>query len=315
MPTYQHVSAALPQACIDSMNLRSIDLNLLVVLDALLDEAHVTRASLRLNLSQPATSASLGRLRQLFNDPLLERFEGSMRLTPLAETLRERLKELLADAQSLINVQPQDLATIKQAVRIATADHMAADIVVQMHAHLARSAPGIDLVFQPYQGASAALDSLTRGSVDLAISIIPRAAFPFHHEELMRENWRVIMRKDHPAAKLFDLSQWLAYSHISVSGRGDLRVELDDRIAVIGHVRKIAVVVPSFLMVAPLVQNSDLLAMVPSRSLPKEHIAQYAVFDPPIEMPEFAIDMVWHDRHEADIAVQYVKSSIMALDL
>ena len=105
------------------MNLRSIDLNLLVVLDALLDEAHVSRAAARLNLSQPATSSALDRCRHLFGDPVLERGKGGMQLTPKAEALRDPLKNLLVGIAAVVDAPEEQLSEIRQTVRITTADH------------------------------------------------------------------------------------------------------------------------------------------------------------------------------------------------
>lgn len=297
------------------MNLRSVDLNLLVILDALLDEAHVSRAANRLNLSQPATSASLGRLRQLFGDPLLERAEGAMRLTPVAEALRGRLKDLLADTHALLDLQPEALQNIQKVVRISTADHLAIRVADQLHGLLAQSAPGIDLVFQPYHGAPGALEALSKGAIDLSISILPTATPPITREELMRENWRVIMREGHPAAKNFNLEQWLAYPHVSVSGRGEIRAALDDKLVALGRNRRIGLVVPSFLMVAPLVRRSDFIGVIPTLSLPLDSSEDFAIFPPPIPLEEFPIHIAWHARHDADVAVQHVRAAIQGLHL
>src|ERR1700756_5383646 len=100
------------------MNLRSFDLNLLVVLDALLDEAHVSRAADRLSLSQPATSAALQRCRHLFGDELLQRGRGTMTRTPKAEALRAPLKSLLTGVVELIDPTDVPLAEIRQTLRI-----------------------------------------------------------------------------------------------------------------------------------------------------------------------------------------------------
>ena len=108
------------------MNLRGVDLNLLVVLDALLEEAHVSRAAERLGLSQPATSSALDRCRHLFGDRLLERAAGSMRLTPKAEALRPRLKDALAGVVDVLAPPEVPLADLRQTVRLLMADNLAA---------------------------------------------------------------------------------------------------------------------------------------------------------------------------------------------
>lgn len=155
------------------MNLRSVDLNLLVVLDALLDEGHVGRAGDRVGLSQPATSAALQRCRHLFRDDLLERRRGMMRLTPKAESLRQPLKALLASATDLIDPPKVPLAEIERTIRLTMADPPALLLVEPLLADLAGSAPGIDIVLQPWRGNEAAKQALADGSTDLAISVFP----------------------------------------------------------------------------------------------------------------------------------------------
>ncbi|CAN0567239.1 unnamed protein product, partial [Ectocarpus sp. 12 AP-2014] len=118
------------------MNLRSLDLNLLVVLDALLDEAHVSHAADRLGMSQPAASAALQRCRYLFRDELLERGRGTMHLTPKAEALRAPLKSLLAEVVNLVDSPKVPLADISQTVRIAMADYPAVVVTAPLQREL-----------------------------------------------------------------------------------------------------------------------------------------------------------------------------------
>ncbi|CAH1653320.1 LysR family transcriptional regulator [Chelatococcus asaccharovorans] len=288
------------------MNLRGYDLNLLVVLDALLDEAHVSRAAKRLGLSQPATSSALERCRHLFGDPLLERTGGGMRRSPRAETLRARLKTLLAEAADLIEPPIPDIRAIRQTVRIVMADYPAVIVVGPLHASLARSAPGIDLVIQPWQGGAAALDGLAKGTIDLAASVFPRHDPSFTRKEMLREHYRVLMRRDHPAAADFTLERWIDFPHVLVSARGETRGDLDDALAAIGRQRHVGIVVPSFIMVPPLLEGADLIAMLPSRCLPLDTAERFVVFEPPIPVPGFPLHLAWHVRRNADIAVQHV---------
>ncbi len=294
------------------MNLRGIDLNLLVVLDALLDEAHVTRAATRLALSQPATSSALDRCRHLFGDPLLERAGGAMKLTPKAEALRGPLRTLLADVEAVISPPAQDLATLRRAVRIVMADHPAAMLAPALLADLAVSAPGIDLVIQPWHGATAALDSLARGDSDLAVSVFPAVDSAFRREQLLFETYVVAMRAGHPAAEGFDLDRWLSWPHMLVSGRGETRGALDQALAAHGRERRVGVVVPSFGMVAPLLLSTDLVAMLPRRCLPVANREAFAVFEPPIAVEGFPLHMAWHARREDDLAVRHVAALVRA---
>ncbi|MCR6499723.1 LysR family transcriptional regulator [Shinella sp. CPCC 101442] len=296
------------------MNLRSIDLNLLVILDALLDEAHVSRAGAKLNLSQPATSSALDRCRHLFADPLLERRKGGMRLTPKAQALRDPLKNLLVGIAAVVDAPEESLSDIRQTVRVTTADHPGILIAGPLHRALARSAPGIDLVIQPWHGAPAALESLARGASDIAVSVFPTIdETAFHRETLLDEHYVVAMRKNHPAAGDFSFERWLDYPHILVSGRGDTRSSLDDQLATLGSVRRVGIVVPSFLMVAPLLDDSDLIAMMPAHTLPQDAQGRFHVAPPPIPVAGFPLHLAWHRRRDKDRAVQHVADVLRAV--
>jgi len=286
------------------MNLRSLDLNLLVVLDALLDEAHVSRAADRLGLSQPAASAALQRCRHLFRDELLERGRGTMRLTPKAEALRAPLKSLLADVTDLIDPREIPLADIRQTLRITMADFPALFVIAPLQQELQRSAPGVDLVIQPWHGADAARQALVDGTSDLAISVFPPVEDDLHREELLTEHYVIGMRTEHPAAEAFDLDAWLAYPHMLVSGRGDTRTPLDAELSRRGLSRRVGLVVPNFQMAPALLQNSDLIAMLPSRI--KAEAGNLRFFAPPIPVPGFPLHLAWHRRRANDAALQHV---------
>lgn len=296
------------------MNLRSVDLNLLVVLDALFDEGHVSRAAKRLGLSQPAASSALERCRQLFNDPLLERGKGMMRLTPKAESLRVPIKNLLADVNRVLDPPAVDLATLRKTIRIDMADYPSVVITGALHQALAESAPGIDLVVQSGQGSvEDVLDDLAKGTVDLAVSMFPKVDGSFRRHVLRKEHFVVMMRKGHPAAAAFDLEKWLTFPHLVVSGLGHSKVDLDETLAAHGRERRVGIVVPGYLMVPPLLARSDLIAMIPSLCVPKDAAGDFAVLEPPIPVDGFTLHLVWHGRRDQDPAVQHVATIIQGL--
>ena len=292
------------------MNLRGVDLNLLVVLDALLEEAHVSRAADRLGLSQPATSSALDRCRHLFEDRLLDRAAGGMRLTPKAEALRPRLKDALAGIVDVLAPPAVPLADLRQTVRLLMADNLAALLLGPLLGALARRAPGIDLVIQPWQGAAAAQEALARGTLDLAASVFGQVEADIRREELIREDYVVALRRGHPAIEGFDLDRWLAWPHILVSGRGERRGALDEALSRLGRARRVGLVVPNFLLVPPLLLASDLIALLPGRSIGSERRGDIAVLAPPIAVEGFPIHLAWHRRREGDAGVRHVAATI-----
>jgi DNA-binding transcriptional LysR family regulator len=295
------------------MNLRSVDLNLLTVLDALLDEAHVSRAAERVGLSQPAASNALERCRHLFQDRLLERVPGGMQLTPKAQALRGPLKQILGSVSTLVGAASADLSTLRQTVRIVMADFPAIVIAQRLHQRLAELAPGIDLVIQPWQGGEAAQESLSRGQSDLAMSVFPPLGPDFTRRLLLHEHFVVAMRTGHPAIADFDLDRWLSYPHVLVSGRGATWGPLDEQLKGRGRSRQIGIVVPSFVMVPDLLLGSDLIAMLPSQCLSMPMAKALHTAEPPIEVEGFALHLAWHKRRDEDAAVQCVARVLEAV--
>ena len=294
------------------MNLRTIDLNLLVVLNALLEESHVSRAGAKLGLSQPAMSAALERCRHLLGDPLFHRGRGVMRPTAKALALREPLKKLLAEVAALIDPPPTDLRTLRQTVRLIMADLPAALTVPPLLARLADSAPGVDIVVLPWRGAADALDNLDRGAADIAVSTFPAVTAAFRRLELFYETYVVAMRRNHPAATGFDLDRWLAFPHIVVSGRGQTRSDIDDALARLGRTRRVAATLPSFLTAASLLETTDMIALLPSRCIGAEQREKHVLFAPPIETPGFPLHLARHKRSVSDPAVIHVADVVAA---
>ena len=292
------------------MNLRSVDMNLLVILDVLLDEQHVGRAAERVGLSQPAMSAALQRCRHLFRDELLERSRGSMRPTPKADSLRQPLKELLAAATEIIVPPVVPIDEIKATIRLKMADLSALLVLEPLLADLTRSAPGIDIVLQPWAGAQDARRALKDGSTDIAVSVFETDDDDLCCQPASEERYVVAMHEDHPAAQGFTLETWLAYPHIVVSGRGEARTALDSELGARGLRRRIGVVVPTFGMVVPLLRCTSMIGMVPEKLVGRA--AGLACFGPPVTVPDISLSLAWHRRRENDPALRHVADRLAA---
>ena len=295
------------------MNLRAIDLNLLVILDALLDEAHVSRAAHRLGLTQPAVSAALQRCRSLFDDDLLQRGRGMMKRTKRADALRGPLKTLLSGVLALVDPPAIALQDIRQTVRLVLSDHFATLLLPPLMSALERTAPGIDLLIRPWRGATGARADLLNGDADLALSLFDRDEDGLERRFLLSEFYAVIMRRGHPASARFDLDQWLAWPHLLVSGNGDRISPLDVQLQRIGRARRIGLVVPSFQIVPDLLLASDLIAMLPAHSIPSALVNRLDVHPVPIAVQGFDMHLAWPIRLKDDKAVQHVGDLLGAL--
>ncbi|MBF34387.1 MAG: LysR family transcriptional regulator [Hyphomonadaceae bacterium] len=294
------------------MNLRSIDLNLLVVMDALLEEAHVSRAAARLGLSQPAASNALERCRALFGDPLLTRRGSRMQKTAMAETLAPRIKAILADLEAVFTPPENDPAVLNASVRIATADQPAASLVPKLHRELSVSAPGICLVIQPWEGGGVPLERLRSGDCDLALCVAASTDGDIISRQVSDVRYIIAMRAGHPAASDFTTESWLAFGHLIVSSDGSVTTPLDGMLMREGLTRRAGMVVPNFLMVPDILRGTDLIAAIPSGCIP-EASQDFAIFEPPIAIEGFQLHLAWHKRHYGNQAVQHVARLIAGL--
>lgn len=243
--------------------LRDVDLNLLVVLDALLRERSVTRAAERLHLTPSAVSHALKRLRQLFDDELLLRDGRRMRPTARAENLAETLPRLLAQlARTIEAPEAFDPTTSSRTFRLAAPDFIAPHLPALLQ-DVQSAAPGVNVELAPY--AATAMQHLAEGRYD---ALIANAAA--HHEALRSSPlgswpWATYARKGHPAFDDWTVTSWAAYPHLQVrtsvvEGPGPT----DRRAAELGIQRSVRAVVPHFFMAAPVLAQTDLLLTVPS---------------------------------------------------
>lgn len=295
------------------MNLRTVDLNLLVILDALLDEAHVSRAAQRLGLTQPAVSAALQRCRALFGDPLLDRGRGTMRRTPRGEMLRAPLKTLLGEVEALVDPLEIPLDRVQQTVRLMMADQIAAILLPPLLDRLRNTAPGIKLIIRPWRGAEEAYTDLLNGDVNLAMSLFDHETAGIDRRKILDEHYVVVMRRNHPAAAAFDFEKWLAFPHIIVSGSGETHTQFDTWLARTEQRRHVGIVVPSFAMVPNILLATDFIAMMPAHAIPEEMHEAIAVYAPPRPVDGFPLHLAWASRSRHDRGLMHVMIQLEAL--
>jgi DNA-binding transcriptional LysR family regulator len=292
--------------------LHTIDLNLLVALDALARERSVTKAAERAGVSQSAMSHTLRRLRELFDDPLLVRGRGGMVLTPRAEALAVPLRSgLVSLARTLAEPQPFEPEHASRTFRIVSPDLFDALVLPTLLRRLSRQAPSIDVAVVPTPKRLA--DSLETGDVDLAIHPVLLDPHPFElgtqvdpelqSRTLFRDSFRCFVRHDHPALaarRRVTLKAYTRLDHILVSPGGHGPGVVDRLLRVAGLERRVAVRVPHFATALEVVAQRDLVLTAPS-SLSQCSTASALVSRPvPLDIPEHAITMIWHPRFTED---------------
>jgi DNA-binding transcriptional LysR family regulator len=289
-------------------NIRKIDLNLLAVLDALLNERNVTRAAARLGYTQPTISGMLRRLRDLFGDPLFVRTQRGLLPTPRAQALTVPLKQLLADSQRLVARDAFNPANSDVTFTVSSNDYMQHALLVPFVKALRSEAREIKLAIAPpiIEGLS---DALARGQIDLAVTIPEFAMSDLPSRLLYRERYVVAVRPQHPLARraAMTVESFCNYDHVLVSPTGgSFEGPTDRALARLRLRRKVRYSVPSFLLMPEILQTDDLVALVPSRLL-RDSNKRLVVLKPPVEVPGFDVIAVWHPRVDNDIAHRWLR--------
>jgi len=291
-------------------NIKKVDLNLLAVLDALLDEHNVTRAAARLGYTQPTISGMLARLRDLFGDPLFVRTQRGLLPTPRAQALAVPLKQLLADSHRLVTREIFDPANAKVTFSISSNDYMQHALLAPFVKVLRSEARQVRLAIAPaiIEGLGGAL---ARGQIDLAVTIPEFAMSDLRSRLLYRERYVVAVRRQHPLARrgTMTVERFCGYDHVLVSPTGgSFEGPTDEALARLKLRRNVRYSVPSFLLIPEILQTDDLVALVPSRLLRESK--KLAVLKPPIEVPGFDVIAVWHPRVDKDVAHRWLRSRL-----
>ena len=249
---------------IHDMNLASLDLNLLVALDALLLEANVGRAGMRIGLSQPATSHALRRLRDVLGDPLLVRVGTRMELTPRAQALRAPLAQALDQVRGLFNLDDFDAARSERRFRLMRPDLAVELLMPPLMKKLDAAAPGVRIDVVPWRGPAIFTAEFAR-TIDMVISI-GDAFRGFHRQLLYTDSDALAVRQGHPAgARLKNKDTFFKARHVAVVIRGQSEDLIDTWLQTKRLERRIALVVPSYIEALHVAARTDLVAFVPRR--------------------------------------------------
>src|SRR5712675_3021828 len=249
---------------IQLMNLSALDLNLLVALDALLLEANVSRAAMRIGLSQPATSHALQRLRDVLGDPLLVRVGARMELTPRAQALRAPLAQALDQVRGLFVPDAFDAARSERPFRLMMPDLAVELLMPPLMEKVTKLAPNVTIDVVPWRGPAIFTAEFAR-TIDLVISI-GDAFRGFHRQRLYTDSDALAVRRRHAAgAKLKKRDVFLSARHVAVVIRGQNEDLIEGWLRAKGIERRIALVVPGYIEALHVTARTDLVAFVPRR--------------------------------------------------
>jgi DNA-binding transcriptional LysR family regulator len=269
---------------LNKTNLARIDLNLLVLFEAVFEERHVGRAASRLHVSPSAISHGLGRLRRLMHDPLFLRQPKGVVPTDRAKQLSAPVADILERTRQVMeNAEPFDPGKSTRRFVIGAPDAASAVLLPPLLAELRRVAPGIDLGVRNLVGQfETALGELDQRTLDVAL--LPLANIParFVARTLYDEDFVIARRAGHPIGKKLTLARYCAAPHLVVSVSGDPHGMVDNYLAERGKKRRVVLTVSNFMQALAIVAESDLVAALPRRFVAR-HAARFKVVcsDPP----------------------------------
>jgi len=290
---------------------RRFDLNLLVALDALLEERNVSKAAAKLGLSQPAMSRALGRLRKSFGDQLLVRGQNGYVPTSRAEDLIAPVRRVLQESRALLEPGKFDPKSGHAQFRIITNDHCGFVLLPDIVGDVRAQAPGIDIEVMRLDGDS--LDQLANGDADLLIGRPPSSARAGHLVQLLLEEPHVCaVREGHPALKGgLSLKDYCAYPHCDTEANGPLSGQIDAALTALGEKRRVALKTPDFIAALFIVASTDLIHTAP-RSLAQRlaPTAGLKIVDLPFKIAPAPISQIWHERHQTDPAHAWLRAQV-----
>lgn len=291
-----------------------LDLNLLTVLDALLREGSVTAAAERLNLSAPATSRALGRLRRTLDDPLLVRAGRGLVPTPLALSLAPQVGAVVEQARALLTTDHSpDLSTIERRFTVRANDGWISAIGGPLVAQAGRDAPGIRLRFAAEGDDD--VQPLRDGTIDLDIGVIDDLTQEIRVEPLCEEEWVPMVAPDHPLTRgTVTWQRLVAHPYVAISRRGRAQGQYDELLAAHGLRRKVVAVTPTATAAAHLLFDSDVVCLFmhtfAAHATNRMGLRTLRTPDP---MPVTQVSQAWHPRSENDPAHRWLRRTINEL--
>lgn len=307
------------------LNFRTLDLNLLRIFNEVMTERSLTKAAVKLSLTQPAVSNALRRLREALGDDLMRRSGQGLEPTPRALALWPTVQEALRQLQETLAPSHFVAAQAKDTFVLAMADSTAAELMPGLVRVMDQQAPGVTIRVVPLTTRDPRR-MLDQELADMAIGYFPAVvaaltaqaqageAVPFEQQRLYRSRYVCVMRNGHPLADTLDIDRYCAARHLLVSFSGRPYGFIDQALASLGRQRHIALTVNQFFTAGRVVANSDLLTVLPRHFVNVTGFAEQLVLrELPFEVPPVHVDMLWHRRVHQSGAHAWLREVIGAL--
>jgi DNA-binding transcriptional LysR family regulator len=297
------------------MELRELDLNLLLVFNQLLLDRSVSTAADKLGLTQPAVSNALKRLRTALKDELFLRTSRGMEPTPYALHLAEPVVYALNALQTAFTTRDSfDPLTSTRNFQLAMTDIGEMYFMPALMVALSKVAPQVR-VSTVRPNAGKLKEDMESGTVDLALGLLPHLTTGFFQRRLFRHKYVCVFRKDHPMARApMTLAQFSALEHVGVIAANTGHNEVDGLLERAGIHRTMKLVVPHFIAVGHILQSTDLISTLPERFAQRCEAPFGLVTSPhPARLPDIAINLFWHAKFNRDPANMWMRQLFVEL--
>ena len=296
------------------MNISKIDLNLLIYLDVLLREKNVTRAAGQLNITQPAMSNGLKRLRTLFNDPILVRTSDGMVPTERARALAPAIRKILMELEEALQGEEDfNEKNSHRVFRLMASDYAASTLLPKLLKRINQLAPNVTIdIMTP---SDVTFHDVEAGKIDMAINRFDELPQSFHQKTIWRDTFSCLLSADNPVVSKFNLNTYLGAKHVWVSKTGfgvgvgmdpkDVQKLgwVDEALARLGKQRDIKVFTRNYHVAMQLAFEDELVATLPTRAaLIHKNDANYTILKPPFDIPDIELKMIWSPLLHHDVS-------------
>ncbi len=289
--------------------MKSQELTLLYVFDAIMTEGSVTLAADRLAMTQPAVSNAVARMRDVWQDPLFVKKGRQIEPTAFARSLWDQVRDPMHFLSAAVESSVFNPAESRRKFRVAIADMWVDMFWLPLMEKVCEQAPNVDLYAVPYT-ISGVVDQLREANVDLVLGPLNQHDRSLRSHYLMSSVFKLVMRKTHPlASKPISMEDYLAARHMLVSQSGDAHGFVDSALQRDGLRRRVALTVNHFSAVPKLLTHSDLMAVVPEVVAGgSQYRSELWVTDPPVALDPVPVYLIWHTRLDRDPGLVWMRN-------